>query len=208
MSKWAGESEQAISEIFRKARVAAPSIVFFDEIDTIVPSRKGNSPESGLTERIVTTFLTEMDGLEELNDVMVIAASNRPDAIDEALVRPGRFERIIELPLPDEKAREDILEIHTKGKPLSSEIKLSDIAAKTDGFSGADLRGLISHATFSTIERFLHQYKNNLDKLEFDQAIEYIKSKKIEITLKDINDSLEYLQSSEEKDVIKTLSYK
>ena len=131
-SKWVGESEKAIQETFRKAKISAPCIVFFDEIDALLPSRKSNISDSGVTDRIVTTFLTEMDGLEELVDVIVVAASNRPDILDPALLRPGRFERVIELPLPDEKAREEILKVLTKNKPISTSVSLSDIAKKTE----------------------------------------------------------------------------
>ena len=128
LSKWVGESEKAVRETFRKARQAAPSVVFLDEIDSIAPSRGGMSSDSHVTERVISQILTELDGLESLNDVMVIAATNRPDIIDAALLRPGRFDRLIEISLPDEEARREILKIHTSKKPLADDIDLDDIA--------------------------------------------------------------------------------
>ncbi|MFX0171009.1 MAG: CDC48 family AAA ATPase [Candidatus Hodarchaeota archaeon] len=207
-SKWVGESEKAIQETFRKARMGSPCIVFFDEIDTLVPSRKGYVSDAGVTDRIITTFLTELDGLEELNDVIVIAASNRPDVIDSALLRPGRFERIIELPMPDEKTREEILKVHTRDKPLSPKISLSDVVKKTNGFSGADIKGLINRATFYAINRFLqeHQVKlNNTDPTKIDELINDLKP---EIKLSDMVESLNYFQTSSKKDPHSKISYK
>ncbi|MFX0209459.1 MAG: AAA family ATPase, partial [Candidatus Hodarchaeota archaeon] len=191
-SKWVGESERAIQETFRKARMSAPCIVFFDEIDALVPSRKVRFSDTGVTDRIVTTFLTEMDGLEELVDVIVIAASNRPDILDPALLRPGRFERIIELPSPDEKAREEILRVHTRNKPLSSEVSLSDIAKKTEGFSGADLKGVISRATFLAINQFLEKYQENLDNIDHLERKKFIEDNRPEIKVSNIIEALNY----------------
>ncbi|UCG03538.1 MAG: CDC48 family AAA ATPase [Candidatus Heimdallarchaeota archaeon] len=194
-SKWVGESEKAIQETFRKARISAPCIVFFDEIDALLPSRTSNVSDSGVTDRIVTTFLTEMDGLEELINVIVIAASNRPDILDTALLRPGRFERVIELPLPDEKAREEILRVHIKNKPISSRVLLSDIANRTNGFSGADLKGIINRATFLSINQFLEKNKEAFDKIPPLERTEFIKDQQLEIKLSHINEALEYYKS-------------
>ncbi|MHA2223734.1 MAG: CDC48 family AAA ATPase [Candidatus Hodarchaeales archaeon] len=194
-SMWTGESEKAIQETFRKARLAAPCIIFFDEIDTLVPSRKGGITDSGGIERIVTTFLTEMDGLEKLIDVIVIAASNRPDILDPALLRPGRFERLINLPLPDEKSREAILKVHTRNKPLSSHISLSDISKKTEGFTGADLKGVVDRATFFTINRYLEVHKKDLMKADPSDREKFIEKSKPEIQKTDIDEALNYFPS-------------
>lgn len=195
-SKWIGESEKTIQETFRKARISAPCIIFFDEIDAIVPSRKTGLIDSGATDRIVTTFLTEMDGLEELSDVIVISASNRPDMLDPALLRPGRFERIIELPLPDEKARKEILEVHSKNKPLSSKVSFSDLAKKTEGFSGADIKGFVNRATFIAINRFLQTNQEGLRGLEPTKISELIVKHHPEIQMKDFDEAYQYFSES------------
>jgi transitional endoplasmic reticulum ATPase len=121
LSKYIGESERGVREVFKKARQAAPCILFFDEIESLVPKR-GNSVGDQVSERIVTQFLSEMDGIEELKGVLVLASTNRPDLIDAAMLRPGRFDFVLELPKPDLKAREEIFKVHTRGKPLGSEI--------------------------------------------------------------------------------------
>jgi transitional endoplasmic reticulum ATPase len=154
LSKWVGESEKGIREIFRKARQAAPAIIFFDEIDSIAPIR-GKSFDSGVTERMISQFLTEMDGLEELKGVVVIAATNRPDMIDPALLRPGRFDKIISIGLPDEGARFEILKIHSARIPLAEDVDLQKLSVKTENFSGADLSALCNEAVMIAIEDFL-----------------------------------------------------
>ncbi|MFX1516556.1 MAG: CDC48 family AAA ATPase [Promethearchaeota archaeon] len=194
-SKWVGESEKAIQETFRKAKISAPCIVFFDEIDALLPSRRTNISDSGVTDRIVTTFLTEMDGLEELVDVIVVAASNRPDILDPALLRPGRFERVIELPLPDEKAREEVLQVLTRKKPISTHILLPDIAKKTEGFSGADLKGVINRATFLAINQFLASNKETLEKMTHTERTEFIKDQQLKIKLSHMTEALEYYKT-------------
>ncbi|MFW9904054.1 MAG: CDC48 family AAA ATPase [Candidatus Thorarchaeota archaeon] len=194
-SKWVGESEKAIQETFRKAKMSAPCIVFFDEIDALLPSRKSSISDSGVTDRIVTTFLTEMDGLEELVDVIVVAASNRPDILDPALLRPGRFERVIELPLPDEKAREEILKVLIKDKPMSPHISLSDIVKKTEGFSGADLKGIINRATFLAINQFLEDNKEVLEKIPYSERSKFIKNENLELKLTHMTRALEHYKS-------------
>ena len=138
LSKWVGESEKAIREIFRKARQAAPCVVFFDEIDSIAP-RRGFRTDSGVTDRIVNQLLTEMDGITLLKNVVVIGATNRPDILDPALLRPGRFDRIIYVPPPDEGARLEILKVHTRRMPLADDVDLAQIAKMTEGYSGSDL---------------------------------------------------------------------
>jgi transitional endoplasmic reticulum ATPase len=154
LSKWVGESEKGIREVFRKARQAAPAIIFFDEIDSIAPVR-GKSFDSGVTERMISQFLTELDGLEELKGVVVVAATNRPDMIDPALVRPGRFDKIIGFGLPDEDSRKAILEIHTKNVPIAEDVDLAELARKTEHFSGADIAALCNEAVLMAIEASL-----------------------------------------------------
>jgi transitional endoplasmic reticulum ATPase len=144
LSKWVGESEKAVREIFRKAKQVSPTIVFFDEVDAIA-GRRGEEVGTRVGERVVDMLLTEMDGLEDLDDVVVIAATNRPDMLDPALLRPGRLDRLILVPAPDQEARKGILEVHTKEMPLK-DVDLDYIASITDGFSGADLAGLVREA--------------------------------------------------------------
>src|SRR5579863_6369487 len=133
LSKWVGESEKGVREIFRKARQAAPCIIFLDEIDALAPSRGSGGSDSNVTERVVSQILTELDGLEELHNVLVIGATNRVDLIDSALLRPGRFDRILEVPLPDSKGRKNIFNIHTKNKPLANGVDISKLVELTDG---------------------------------------------------------------------------
>jgi len=145
LSKWVGESEKAIREIFRKARQYAPAVIFFDEIDAITPMR-GAGYDSGVTERVVNQLLAEMDGIEEMQHVAVIAATNRPDIVDPALLRPGRFEKMILVPPPDRNARVDILKVHTSKVPLAPDVDLNDLGAKTEGYTGADIAALVREA--------------------------------------------------------------
>ncbi|MEM0367836.1 MAG: CDC48 family AAA ATPase [Desulfurococcaceae archaeon] len=172
LSKWVGESEKAIREIFRKARLHAPSIVFFDEIDSIAPIR-GISSDSGVSERIVTQLVTELDGIRELNNVVFIAATNRPDLLDPALLRPGRFDKLVYVPPPDLEARIEILRIHTKYLPLAPDVDLYEIARSTENYSGADLEALVREA-------FLLALRENIsvkfiEKKHFIKAMEVIK---------------------------------
>ncbi len=150
LSKWVGESEKAIREIFRKARQYAPAVVFFDEIDAIAYVR-GGEIGSRVGERIVSQLLTEIDGISELSDVVVIAATNRPDVIDPALLRPGRLEKLIYVPPPDEKGRLEILRIHTRNVPLAPDVDLVEIARRTEGYTGADLAALVREAAMQAL---------------------------------------------------------
>ena len=145
LSKWVGESEKAIREVFRKARLAAPSIVFFDEIDSLTPVR-GSSSDSNVTERVISQLLTELDGLVELKDIIVIAATNRPDIVDPALLRPGRFDRLIYVNPPNQKGRLQIIKIYTRDMPLAQDVSLKDLAAETEGFVGSDIEALCREA--------------------------------------------------------------
>ncbi|MEM0457749.1 MAG: AAA family ATPase, partial [Sulfolobales archaeon] len=153
LSKWVGESEKAIREIFRRARMVAPVIVFFDEIDAIAPVRGRDA--SDVTDRIVNQLLSEMDGIKPLRGVVVIAATNRPDLIDPALLRPGRFDRVIYVPPPDKKARLEILKIHTRRIPLASDVDLEKLAEMTEGFSGADIEALVREAVMLALREKL-----------------------------------------------------
>ena len=156
LSKWVGESEKGIREVFRKARQAAPCIVFFDELDSVAPHRSGGERgDSHVTERIVSQLLTEMDGLEDLKGVIVIGATNRPDIVDEALLRPGRFDRLLEISLPDNEARKEIIKIHTSKKPLDKTVSLDKLVELTKGYSGADISALVNAAAMSAIKEYL-----------------------------------------------------
>jgi transitional endoplasmic reticulum ATPase len=154
LSKYVGESEKAIRETFRKARQAAPTIIFFDEIDSMVPTR-GISFDTGVTERMVSQILTEIDGLEELKNVVVVAATNRPDMVDPALLRPGRLERFIYVRPPDLKEREIIFNIHLKGKPLAPEIDLKELAQRTQGYVGADIEAICHEAAIIALRDWI-----------------------------------------------------
>src|SRR6476619_3743526 len=156
LSKWVGESEKGIREVFRKARQAAPCIVFFDELDSVAPRRSGGEGgDSHVSERIVSQLLTEMDGLEDLKGVIVIGATNRPDIVDEALLRPGRFDRLLEISLPDNEERKEILKIHTSKKPLDKTVSLDKLVELTKGYSGADISALVNAAAMSAIKEYL-----------------------------------------------------
>ncbi|MEM2928638.1 MAG: CDC48 family AAA ATPase [Nitrososphaerota archaeon] len=148
LSKWVGESEKAIREIFRKARETAPCIIFFDELDSIAP-RRGIHGDSGVTDRIVNQLLTEMDGMQTLKEVVIIGATNRPDLIDPALLRPGRFDRVLYVPPPDEKARLQIFKIHTKDMPLAKDVSIEELAKITEGYTGADIEALCREAALT-----------------------------------------------------------
>ena len=151
MSKYIGESEHAVREVFRKARQAAPCLIFFDEIDALVPRRGGGASDAGVSERVVAQFLAELDGVEKLSGVLVLAATNRLDMIDPALRRPGRFDVIVEIPLPDEVERLAVLQVQVRGKPLSCEVDLAFIATNTAGLTGADLGAICQRAALNAI---------------------------------------------------------
>mgnify|MGYP000016906498 CR=1 FL=1 len=155
LSKWVGESERAIREIFRKARVYAPTVILFDEIDSIVPYRGSVDEGTHVTERIVSQLLTEIDGIEKLNNVVVIGATNRPDLIDSALLRPGRLDKVIYVPPPDMKARLEILKVHTRKMPLAEDVDLEYIARAAEGYVGADLAALVREAALFALREDL-----------------------------------------------------
>jgi transitional endoplasmic reticulum ATPase len=152
-SKWVGESEKAIREVFRKARMAAPAVIFLDEMDSLTPRRGSGFSDSGVSERVISQLLTEMDGLVTLEDIVVIAATNRPDMVDSAVLRPGRFDRLIYVPEPDEKSRLQIFKIYTKGMPLAKEVDLNQLATATKYYSGADIESLCREAAMNALRR-------------------------------------------------------
>jgi len=168
LSKYIGESERGVREVFKKARQAAPCILFFDEIEALVPKR-GKMMGDQVTERVVTQFLTELDGIEELKGVLVLASTNRPDLIDPAILRPGRFDFVLELPKPDLKAREEIFKVHTKGKPLGKDITLESLAQETEGLVGADIASICQKASLLAIREFLESKEKDLEKLAIEK---------------------------------------
>jgi len=181
LSKWVGESEKAVREVFRKARQAAPAVIFIDEIDAIAPMR-GRDIGSHVTERVVSQILTEMDGLEELHNVTVIAATNRPDILDPALLRPGRFDRIVYVPIPDKEARKEIFKIHLRGKPLAEDVDIEKLAERTEGYTGADIEAVCNEATILALREYIQSGKNpnepkdaKIEMKHFEEALKRVK---------------------------------
>jgi transitional endoplasmic reticulum ATPase len=160
LSKWVGESEKGVREVFRKARQAAPCIVFFDEIDAIAPARGALGSDSHVTERVISQLLTELDGLEVLTNVIIIGATNRPDIIDAALLRPGRFDRLLYVPPPSKESRIQIFKIHTSKKPLADDVDIVSLANQTEGYTGADIAALASAAVMLALREHIAKYKD------------------------------------------------
>ena len=188
LSKWVGESEKGVREIFRKARQAAPCIIFLDEVDALVPRRGSGGSESHVTQNVVSQILTEIDGLEELHNVLIIGSTNRLDIVDEALLRPGRFDRIIEVPNPDTKGRQHIFEIHTKKKPLGSDVNIVKLVELTDGFSGAEIAAVANRAAITALKRYVSGKSQNVKDIKIDQqdlidAVDKVKPRKKEAPL-------------------------
>ncbi len=181
LSKWVGESEKAVRETFRKARLAAPCVIFIDEIDAIVPVRGSNAGDAQVTERVVSQLLTELDGLEELRGVSVIAATNRADIIDPALLRPGRFDRIIYVPLPDAESRKSILAIHTRKKPLSGDVKIEKLAEMMNNYTGAEIASVCNQAAMIAMKSHFSKSGGAMD----EKALSGIR-----ITLKDFESAM------------------
>jgi len=186
LNKFVGESEKAVREVFRKARQASPCIIFFDEVDSVAPTRGSSMGDSNVTERVISQFLTEMDGLEELRNVVIIAATNRPDIIDSALLRPGRFDRLLFVPPPDLEARKQIFKIHTRKTPLAEDVNLDELARKTDGYTGADIASLANTGVMLALREHISKAKDPEDakkrakglkvaKRHFDEALQKIK---------------------------------
>jgi transitional endoplasmic reticulum ATPase len=205
LSKWVGESEKGIREIFRKARQAAPCVIFFDEIDAIAPRRSGydggGGGDSHVTERLVSQMLTEIDGLEDLKGVVIIGATNRPDIIDEALLRPGRFDRLLEIPIPDNYTRKQILQIHLKKKPLASDVDIDKLVALTDSFTGAEIESLVNAAAITAVKE--HVIAKEQKEMNHDQNTDYnikdtskINEKKESKLKEELEISMKHFQSS------------
>jgi transitional endoplasmic reticulum ATPase len=201
LSKWVGESEKGVREVFRKARQAAPCIIFFDEIDAIAPRRGGElGGDSHVTERLISQLLTELDGLEILTNVIVIAATNRPDIIDPALLRPGRFDRLLYVPPPDMNSRLQIIKIHTKKKPLAENISVEHLARETEGYTGADIASLASAAVMLALREHVSRYE------EPKQADSHIQELKIQ--MKHFEEAMKKIRplSTQELDMYKKIS--
>jgi len=185
ISRYVGESERGIRETFKKAKQAAPTILFLDEIDSLVPRRGSSSTDAHVTERVISQFMTEMDGIEELKGVMVLAATNRLDLIDPAILRSGRFDLSFELPLPDEKTREEIFKIHTKNKPLEKDVDLKKLAKEIEGRTGSDIEFVCRKASMFAVREYIERHsaeekmsadgKLEISKLHFDQAMKILK---------------------------------
>jgi transitional endoplasmic reticulum ATPase len=186
LSKWVGESEKAVREVFRRARQAAPCVVFLDEVDSIAPVRGSGIGDNQVTERIVSQFLTELDGLVELRNVVIIAATNRPDIVDPALLRPGRFDRLLYVPPPGLEARKQIFKIHTRKTPMLPDVNLDDLAKMTDGYTGADIASVSNTAVMLALKEHIMKSKNpeeakktaksvKVSRRHFQEALEKIK---------------------------------
>ena len=193
-SKYVGESEKAVRETFRKAKQAAPAIIFFDEIDSIAPKR-GASFDSRVTERVVSQILTELDGIEELKEVVVIAATNRPDMVDSALLRPGRIDRLIYVRPPTEGEREEIFKIHLEGKPLGGDINIKELAKKTEGYVGADIEAMCREAAMLALREFI--------KPGMDRESVKGRSKKITIKKKHLEAAMERIKPTASQSELK-----
>lgn len=189
INRYVGESERGVREIFRKAKQAAPTILFLDEVDSLIPRRGSSSTDAHVTERVISQFLTEMDGIEELKGVVVLAATNRLDLVDPAILRSGRFDLLFELPLPDESTREEIFRIHTKDKPLAQDVDLKDLANKTDGRAGSDIEFISQKASMFAIREYIEcrrlgKTKSTAQELKisrqhFEQAIALMQAQSI-----------------------------
>ena len=204
ISKWVGESEKGIRKIFEKARQASPTIIFFDEIDAITGTR-GHGESSKSTERMVNQLLTEMDGLEDLNEVMVIAATNRPDLIDAALLRPGRFDRIIMASVPDKKAREEIFKVHTKGMKIAKDVDLKNLALKTEFYTGADIQAVCREAAMIALRKDINVKEVNAD--HFEKGLKKVNASITEKDLEKYKKIEEQFLRSARGAAIKEMSY-
>ncbi|MDQ5842146.1 MAG: CDC48 family AAA ATPase [Thermoproteota archaeon] len=200
LSKWVGESEKGVREIFRKARQAAPCIIFFDEIDAIAPARGADFGNSHVTERVISQMLTELDGLEVLTNVVVIAATNRPDIIDPALLRPGRFDRLLYVPPPDYESRKQIILIHTKKKPLAEDTNIDNLATKMEGYTGADIAAVASAAVMLALREHISKYGKP------EEAVSH--AKELKIHMRHFEDAMKKIRplSSQELDMYKMIS--
>lgn len=172
LSKWVGESEKAIREVFRRARHAAPAIIFFDEIDAVAPARGSGGGDSHVTERVISQFLTEIDGIQSLKDIVVLAATNRPDLLDPAMLRPGRFDRHILVPSPDEKARKQIFEIYTENMPTAKDVDLDELVKLSQNFAGSDIAACCREAALAALEENMKSTK--ISRKHFIKALQEV----------------------------------
>lgn len=161
LSKYVGESERAVREVFQKGRQASPCIIFFDEIDALVPVRSGGSSDSHVAERVLSQFLAEFDGIDELKGVLVLAATNRADMLDPAVLRPGRFDDIVEIGLPNQQDREEVFKVHLANKPLDKDVEIARLAAETEGFSGAEIASVCNGAALRAVRRAIGKYRED-----------------------------------------------
>jgi transitional endoplasmic reticulum ATPase len=171
LSKWVGESEKGIREVFRKARLAAPSILFFDEIDAVIPVRGSGESDARVTEKVISQFLTEMDGVEVVGDVIVLAATNRADLLDPAILRAGRFDVILELDVPDLEARKKILSVQNRGRPLNPKVDMDEIAHLTEGFVGSEIAWVCDRALGLAIGEYIQSDPSGCHEPPFDIEI-------------------------------------
>ncbi|KOX92970.1 AAA family ATPase [Haloarcula rubripromontorii] len=171
LNKFVGESEKGVREVFSKARENAPTVVFFDEIDSIASERGGGTTDSGVGERVVSQLLTELDGIEDMENVVVVATTNRPDLIDDALLRPGRLDRHVHVPVPDEDARRAIFQVHTRDKPLADGVDLDELARRTDGYVGADIEAVAREASMAATREFI----NSVDPEEIGDSVSNVR---------------------------------
>jgi len=196
MSKWVGESEKAVRELFRKARQASPCIIFMDEVDSITPKR-GGVHDSNVTERVVSQLLTEMDGLTKIKNIVVVMATNRPDIIDPAVIRPGRIDRFIGIDLPVQKARKQIFEIHTRNMPLASDVSLDELAKITEGYTGADIAAIAKEAGMLAVRKFI------LSSDTREKTIDRLKKKDFFITQEIFKEALKKIHRGSSEDMTK-----
>lgn len=210
LSKWVGESEKGIREVFRKARQASPCVVFFDELDSVAPRRSSSgSGDSHVGDRLVSQLLTEMDGLQDLNGVVVIGATNRPDIIDEALLRPGRFDRILEIPLPDNDSIKEILRIHMVRKPIDKSVELNKLVELCTGLSGADIAALVNAAALSAIKEHIltNRSEQNTERKELlyaDESQPVSQKVPLNITMKHFEAALKKIKPNLKGTITKT----
>jgi len=188
MSKFVGESEKGVREIFKRAKQTAPCIIFFDEIDALAPTRGTGITDSHVSERVISQLLTEMDGLEELRGVMILAATNRTDLIDPALLRAGRFDQILYVPPPDQEARLKIFKIHTKKNPLVKSVSLQKLAAETEGYMGSDVEAICREATMLAIRKHV---KNNKEREASEE------SPKLQVTMEDFEQAIKRIKEQQ-----------
>jgi transitional endoplasmic reticulum ATPase len=185
LSKWVGESEKAIREIFKKARMAAPCVVFFDEVDAIAPAR-GLGGDSLVSERVVAQLLTEMDGIKTLENVVVIAATNRPDILDPALLRPGRLDRLIYVPPPDYRARLEIFRVHARKLKLMDDVNLEELARRTEGYTGADIAAVVREAAMLALRETVRERASSVKPVSMRYFEEALKRVPPSLTQEDI----------------------